>query len=110
MPDLPDIHTPLPDLAHESLRQSMVAALQTQADHLEQLADSFLLGQTAADGLSIALTNFLALQTALTQTASTVTQQATQIADLQAAVTDLQTRVTALEQASPTTPTGGGAA
>lgn len=83
MGDLPDINTPLPDLAHESLRQSVVAALGRIDDHVQALADAFLVGQTAADGLTIALTNFLALQGALTQ-------QAQQITDLEARVASLE--------------------
>ena len=80
MPDLPDINTPLPDLAHESLRQSTVAALEQLADHLQQLADSFLLAQTASDFAQTVLTNFGALQQA---------------------VADLETRVSALENPTP---------
>lgn len=87
MPDLPDINTPLPDIAHESLRQSTVAALDQLADHLEQLADSFLLAQTASDFAQTVLTNFGALQQA-------VETQAAQIADL-------ETRVSALENPTP---------
>ncbi|MGZ4621446.1 MAG: hypothetical protein ACXVGF_04845 [Blastococcus sp.] len=79
----PDLQaTTYPDLAHERLRQELL-------DHIEQLADSFLIGQTAADFAQTVLTNFTALQ-------QTVQQQAAEIADL-------QTRVAALE--SPTTTT-----
>lgn len=83
MPDLPDINVPLPDLAHESLRQATVGALAALADHVQQLADSFLLGQTAADFAQTVLTNFTTLQTV-------VGQQAAAIADLQAQVAALQ--------------------
>lgn len=87
MPDLPDLSTPLPDPAHEALRANVVQALADLAAHVESLADAFLLAQTAGDGLDIALTNFVALQNALTA-------QAQQIADL-------QSRVSALENPPP---------
>lgn len=77
---LPDLDTP--DLGHANLAAHIV-------DHLEQLADSFLLGQTAADFAQTVLTNFTALQQA-------VTGQATQIADL-------EMRVAALENPTPPT-------
>lgn len=84
MPDLPDILThPARDLAHEAYRVAIVQALTHLADHFEQLADAFLLGETAADGLGIALTNFVALQQA-------VASQAQEIADLRAQVAALQ--------------------
>lgn len=84
MPDLPDLNVPWPDAGHEAIRQAVVAAIAEQADHLEQLADSFLLGQTAADFAQTVLTNFTALQ-------QTVTDQAAQIADLQTRVAALET-------------------
>lgn len=52
-PDRPDLQaTTYPDLAHERLRQELL-------DHIEQLADSFLIGQTAADFAQTVLTNFI---------------------------------------------------
>jgi hypothetical protein len=83
VPDLPDISTPVPDAGHEDLRLRLVAALADITDHLEQLADSFLLGQTAADFAQTVLTNFTALQ-------AVVTDQATAIGDLTARVTALE--------------------
>jgi len=76
-----------PDKVIEAFRRQVKAALADLADHLEQLSDSFLLGQTAADFAQTVLTNFGALQQA-------VTAQATQIADL-------ETRVAALENPLP---------
>lgn len=105
MPDLPDINTPLPDLAHESLRRSAVAALDNLELQLQRLDRVFLLllgtGQGMQGTLNVVQSGQAAigqLQTALTQQAQTVTAQAAQIADLTA-------RVAALEP--PTTPTGG---
>lgn len=80
---MPDLDTPLPDPAHEDLRQATKATTEAIADHVQQLADSFLLAQTTAEALVIAL-----------QTVTT----------LQAAVADLTTRVTALEQAGDVPP------
>lgn len=74
-PFAPDLADEWPDRAHERLRQELL-------EHLQQLADSFLLGQTAADMAA----TFLAA-----------------VVPMQAAVTDLQARVAALE--SP--PVGG---
>lgn len=89
MPDLADFAAG-PDPAHAAVAQAALDAVARLDDHVEALADAFLLGQTAADGLSIALTNFLAAQAALTQ-------QAQQIADLEA-------RVAALENPPAPTP------
>lgn len=63
--DLPDLGKPWPDLGHEAIRQAIVQHDAEIADHLEQLSDAFLVGQTAADALGIALTNFVAVQQAL---------------------------------------------
>lgn len=87
MPDLPDLNVEWPDAGHEAIRQAVVRAIAVQADHLEQLGDSFLLGQTAADFARTALAAVVSLQAA-------VTDQAAQIADL-------QTRVAALETPPP---------
>jgi hypothetical protein len=87
VPDLPDINAPLPDLAHELLRQEVVAAIAQLADHVQQLSDSFLLGQTAADFARTALN-------AVNQLQAMSATQANQI-------TDLQKRVAALEAAQP---------
>lgn len=78
--DLADLNSPYQDPAHERLR---VAVL----DHFEQLADSFLLGQTAADMAQTFLLAVLPLQ----QAAQALQQQ----------VAALTSRVAALE--SPTT-------
>ena len=82
---LPDLDTP--DLGHANLAAHII-------DHLEQLADSFLLGQTAADFAQTVLSNFTTLQ-------GVVTDQATQLADQAAQIADLETRVTARESAAP---------
>ena len=76
-----------PDKVIETFRRQVKAALADLADHLEQLSDSFLLGQTAADFAQTVLVNFGTLQ-------QVVTDQATQIADL-------ETRVAALENPLP---------
>ena len=106
---MPDIREPVPDAGHEQLRLSLVAALDDLADHVEQLADSFLLAQTAGDALGIALTNVLAVQQAVTDLAGqvgavqqVVTEQGATLTAQQTALVDLTARVTALEP--PPTP------
>lgn len=74
--DLPDLNVEWPDAGHEAIRLAIVQAIAVQADHLAQLGDSFLLGQTAADFAQTALT--------------AVTEQAAQIADLQARLAVLE--------------------
>lgn len=49
MPDLPDLHTPLPDRAHEMLRQTVVAAIDDLAEQVERINDAFLLLSVTAD-------------------------------------------------------------
>ena len=85
-----------PDLAHAAVAQAALDAIATLADHLEQLADSFLLGQTAADFAQTALA-------AVTQLQQAVTTQGADLAAAQTAVADLEARVAALE--NPTVPT-----
>lgn len=88
VPDLTDIAAG-PDLAHAAVAQATLDALAQLVDHVGQLQDSFLLGQTAFDFAQTVLTNFTALQ-------QVVTEQAAQIADL-------QSRVSALENPPATT-------
>jgi len=87
MPDLPDLNVEWPDAGHEAIRLAVVQAIADLAANTEQFADSFLLGQTAADFAQTVLTNFGSLQQA-------VAAQAAQIADL-------ETRVSALENPTP---------
>lgn len=92
VPDLADFAAG-PDPAHAALGRAALAAVARLADHLEQLADSFLLGQTAADFAQTVLTNFAGLQQTVT--------------DLAGQVADLQTRVAALENPTTTATEGG---
>ena len=94
MPDVPDIHTPLPDLAHESLRQSVVTALDSIEQHVERLDRVFVLLKGAGLGLQGVLNVLVGAQTNLTDLNQAIQQQATQIADL-------ETRVSALENPTP---------
>lgn len=87
MSDLPDLNVEWPDAGHEAIRQAVVQAIADLATNAEQFADSFLLGQTAADFAQTVLVNFGLLQ-------QTVTEQA-------AVIADLETRVTALENPTP---------
>lgn len=85
MTDLPDLTQPWPDLGHEAIRQEVMA-------HLDALNDAFLVAQTTAEALQIALSNTLAMQRA-------VTEQAAVLAGQVAALDALTTRVADLEQA-----------
>jgi predicted nucleic acid-binding Zn-ribbon protein len=49
MSDLPDLHTPLPDRAHEMLRQRVAAAIDDLAEQIERINDAFLLLSVTAD-------------------------------------------------------------
>lgn len=80
MPDIPDIHTPVPDRGHESLRQSVVVALDSIETQIGRLDNAFLLLLGTGQGLGAVLVD--SFQTA--------------IADLQTQVTDLQSRVATL--------------
>lgn len=55
-----DFDKPWPDKGHEAIRVAIL-------EHLDQLRDSFLIGETTADGLSIALSNFVTMQQQLTE-------------------------------------------
>lgn len=72
-----DFDRPWPDKGHEAIRLAIL-------DHLDQLRDAFLIGETTADGLTIALSNFV---------------------DLQQQVVDLTARVAALETPPAPAPT-----
>lgn len=80
---LPNLAVPLPDMAHEALRQAFVKALADLADHITRVYDSLLLNQTAMDFAETVLTNFTALQ-------GVVTDQAGQIAALTERVAALE--------------------
>lgn len=80
-----DLSTPLPDPAHENLRQACVAAVERLAEHVDRLDNSFLLTQTAFDFANTVLAAVAPLQQA--------------VADLQAQMTDLQAQVAALTPA-----------
>jgi polyhydroxyalkanoate synthesis regulator phasin len=78
------------DLAHRAMAQATQRAITELANHVQQLADSFLLAETAADGLGIALTNVTALQQTVTDLQTTVNTQAGEITTLQQQVAALQ--------------------
>lgn len=82
MPDVPDIREPVPDLGHEMLRQSVVAALDDLEAKTVRMAGSLLLARTALDFAQTFLDAVVPLQQA-------VTEQAAQIAELQAQVAAL---------------------
>lgn len=85
---VPDVHDgPLPDLGHESLRLSVVAALDDLETKATQMAGSLLLVRTAFDFAETMLSAVLPLQQALTAQAGQIT--------------DLTARVAALESAAP---------
>lgn len=98
---MPDLTTPLPDPAHDDLRQAALVASQSIEDHVRQLSDSFLLAQTAAEALAITLDAVTALQAAVADLQAQVATPP-DLTALQATVADLTARVTALETAGDT--------
>ena len=101
MPDLAEIAAG-PDVAHAAVAQAALDAIATLADHLEQLADSFLLCLSAADFAQTALAAVTQLQTAVTERAGQVADLTTQVTDQATQLADLEARVMALE--NPTVP------
>jgi hypothetical protein len=59
---IPDLNKPWPDLGHEAIRQVIVQHIDQLADHVQQLADGFLMMDTAAVALGVALDNIVQLQ------------------------------------------------
>lgn len=100
MPDLPDINQPLPDLAHESLRQSMVAALDSIERQVERIDRAFLLLLGTGQGMQGTLNVVQSGQEAIGQLQAALAQQAQEIQALAA-------QVAALVSASNPPPTGG---
>jgi len=106
---VPDIHDgPLPDFGHESLRLSVVQALDDLETKTAQIGGALLLVQTAFHFAQTSLTAVTALQAAVTGRAAqvaalqdTVTAQAAQIATQADEITALQTQVAALENPTP---------
>lgn len=88
---VPDIHDgPLSDLGHESLRLSVVAALDDLETKATQMDGSLLLVRTAFDFAETMLSAVVPLQQAVTDLSAQVATLAGQVADLQAAVAALQ--------------------
>lgn len=58
----PDIHTPLPDRSHESLRQSVVQALEDGAANATGVEDAYFLTDLLFDLLNDALNRLDALE------------------------------------------------
>jgi polyhydroxyalkanoate synthesis regulator phasin len=46
---MPDLHEPLPDRAHEMLRQSVAAAIDRLEEQVQRINDAFLLLSVTAD-------------------------------------------------------------
>jgi hypothetical protein len=86
VPDVPDIHEPVPDLGHESLRQSVVAALDGIEEQVARLERVFLLLKGTGHALQGTLNVLVGAQATQSQVQQALTAQAEQIAALQAAV------------------------
>jgi hypothetical protein len=86
MPDVPDIHDPVPDLGHESLRQSVVAALDGIEEQIGRLERVFLLLKGTGHAMQGTLNVLVGAQATQSQVQQALTAQAEQIAALQAAV------------------------
>lgn len=96
MPDVPDIRTPVPDLGHESLRQSVVAALDHIEAQIDRVDNVFLLLKSTGLGMQGTLNVLVGAQATLAEFQQTVTAQAEQIAALTQQVATLQAAVDAL--------------
>lgn len=97
-----DIHSPLPDRAHEALRASLVAAIDTLTAEVQRIDDAFLMLLSTAHFAQATLNTVQGAQQTMAQLAAKV--QA--IDALQAQVTALTARVQALE-ADPLADSGG---
>lgn len=63
--DLPDLNTPVPDRAHEALRQSLMAAVDELAEQVQRINDAFLMLLSTADFAQGTLNTVLAGQAAI---------------------------------------------
>ena len=102
-----DIRQPLPDLAHESLRAGLVAALDDLADQVQRMNGALLLLDTTSNfaqgtkNTAMAARDTLAnVETRLTALATAGGALQSGVAALQEAVADLTARVAALEPAA----------
>jgi polyhydroxyalkanoate synthesis regulator phasin len=108
---MPDLHEPLPDRAHEMLRQSVAAAIDRLEEQVQRINDAFLLLSVTADFSQATKNTSVSAQKALAQQQATVsalktradadrTRDDTAQADidaLQEQVAALAARVAALE-------------
>lgn len=90
MPDVPDIRRPVPDLGHESLRQSVVAALDHIEEQIARVDRAYLLLKGTGLGMQGTLNVVQSGESAIAALQQTVADQAAQIADLTARVAALE--------------------
>ncbi|WP_100499697.1 hypothetical protein [Geodermatophilus chilensis] len=102
MPDqLPDIRTPLPDLAHEALRAGLVGTLDGLAAEVQRINATLLLLEATADFAQSTLATVRSAREQMTGLAGRVAALEQGGAQMQAALADLTARVAALEPPPP---------
>lgn len=92
-----DIRQPVPDAGHESLRQSVVQALDELAAQTQRSYDTFLLLLTTADFAQSTLNTAISGQAAIAQLAQAVPALNQQVVALTQQVAALTQRVAVLE-------------
>lgn len=101
MPDVLDIHEPVPDLGHETLRQSVVAALDGIEEQIGRLERVFLLLKGTGHALQGTLNVLVGAQATFAQIQQALAAQGQDIATLKQQVTALQAAVAALAPPTP---------
>lgn len=94
-----DIHEPVPDVGHESLRQSVVAALDSIEEQIARIERVFLLLKGTGHAMQGTLNVLVGAQATQGQVQQALTAQAGQLAAQAGEITALQQQVTALQAA-----------